>query len=59
MKELENKGINFDGDAAESVARQAANDLWLVFCADPDRNSLALMSEAPLGFNPITGKMGL
>lgn len=57
MKELTNSGIEFNTEA-EFVAQQAANDLWLVFFQDPDGNSLALMSESPRGYNPVSGKFG-
>lgn len=36
----------------------AANNLWLAFFQDPDGNSLALMSESPRGYNPVSGKFG-
>ena len=56
IEKLEDNGVKFHFDP-EFVARQPAYDLWLMFFDDPDGNSLALMSEAPRGYNPITGEL--
>jgi methylmalonyl-CoA/ethylmalonyl-CoA epimerase len=55
MATLQAQQVHFDPEP-EFVARQAANDLWIVFFRDPDGNSLALMSEAPRFYNPVTGE---
>jgi methylmalonyl-CoA/ethylmalonyl-CoA epimerase len=38
--------VAFEGEP-HVVARMPNYDLWMVFFRDPDRNLLALMSEAP------------
>jgi methylmalonyl-CoA/ethylmalonyl-CoA epimerase len=53
MDELGKRGVAF-GPEPEFVARQPTHDLWLAFFRDPDGNSLALASEAPRGYNPVT-----
>lgn len=32
-------------------------DPWLAFFRDPDGNSLALLAEAPRGFDPVRRKL--
>jgi hypothetical protein len=40
----------------ELVTRAGVYDLWLAFSRDPDGNSLALLAEAPRGFDPVPRK---
>jgi predicted enzyme related to lactoylglutathione lyase len=51
IAQLEERGVQFVAEP-ELVTRTAAYDLWLAFFRDPDGNSLALIAEAPLGFDP-------
>ncbi len=48
----EERGVQFVAKP-ELVTRTAAHDLWLAFFRDPDGNSLALIAEAPKGFDPV------
>lgn len=41
------RDVPFEG-APHRIARMSDHDLWMAFFRDPDRNSLALMSEVPL-----------
>ena len=43
---LTSRGAAFEAEP-HLVARLPAHDLWMAFFRDPDRNLLALMSEAP------------
>ena len=43
---LRGRGVPFEGEP-HLVARMPSHDLWMAFFRDPDRNLLALMSEAP------------
>jgi len=45
------RGVAFNGPP-HRIARMPDHDLWMAFFDDPDGNSLALMSEAPLGWQP-------
>jgi methylmalonyl-CoA/ethylmalonyl-CoA epimerase len=54
MAQLEDRGVKFVA-GPERAARQPAYDLWLAFFRDPDGNSLALLTEAPRGFDPLQG----
>lgn len=45
------RGVVFDRPP-HRIARMPDHDLWMAFFDDPDGNSLALMSEAPLGWQP-------
>lgn len=40
------RGVAFEGEP-HLIARMPDHDLWMAFFRDPDRNLLALMSEAP------------
>jgi len=41
------RGVTFEGDP-HLVARMPDHNLWMAVFRDPDRNMLAIMSEAPL-----------
>jgi methylmalonyl-CoA/ethylmalonyl-CoA epimerase len=43
---LRDRGAAFEGEP-HLIARMPDHDLWMAFFRDPDRNLLALMSEAP------------
>jgi len=43
---IASRGAVFEGEP-HLVARMPDHDLWMAFFRDPDRNLLALMSEAP------------
>jgi methylmalonyl-CoA/ethylmalonyl-CoA epimerase len=43
---LAGRGAIFEGEP-HLIARMPDHDLWMAFFRDPDRNLLALMSEAP------------
>jgi methylmalonyl-CoA/ethylmalonyl-CoA epimerase len=34
------------------IAKMDDHDLWMAFCQDPDGHTLALMREAPVGYQP-------
>ena len=50
-KELESRGVVFT-DKPHLIARMPDHDLWMTFFNDPDGNVLALMMEAPKGYQP-------
>jgi methylmalonyl-CoA/ethylmalonyl-CoA epimerase len=50
-KDLESRGIVFN-DQPHLIARMPDHDLWMTFFDDPDGNGLALMMEAPKGYQP-------
>jgi methylmalonyl-CoA/ethylmalonyl-CoA epimerase len=56
VTELEGRGVQFVA-VPELVTRAATYDLWLAFFRDPDGNSLALLAEAPRGFDPVRRKL--
>jgi len=39
--------VDFEGEP-HPVGRLASHEMWMAFFRDPDRNLLALMSEAPV-----------
>jgi methylmalonyl-CoA/ethylmalonyl-CoA epimerase len=45
-RELSGRGVAFEREPG-LIARLPGHDLWMAFFRDPDRNLLALMSEAP------------
>ena len=45
---LVERGVAFEGEP-HLVARMPDHDLWMAVFRDPDRNLLAMMSEAPRG----------
>lgn len=49
--ELEARGAIFS-DTPHCIARMEDHDLWMTFFGDPDGHVLALMCEAPKGYNP-------
>jgi methylmalonyl-CoA/ethylmalonyl-CoA epimerase len=50
-RELESKGVAFV-DQIHLIAPMADHDLWMTFFTDPDGHMLALMMEAPKGYQP-------
>jgi methylmalonyl-CoA/ethylmalonyl-CoA epimerase len=52
IAQLEERGVTFVAEP-ELVTRAPTYDLWLAFFRDPDGNSLALLAEAPRGFDPV------
>jgi methylmalonyl-CoA/ethylmalonyl-CoA epimerase len=50
-KELEGRGVVFN-DSPHLIAHMPDHDLWMTFFNDPDGNVLALMMEAPKGYQP-------
>jgi len=51
VRELRGRGVIFD-DVAHLIARMDDHDLWMTFFRDPDGHTLALMQEAPKGYQP-------
>ena len=51
--ELTGRGVRFDGPP-HLIARMPDHDLWMAFFSDPDGHVLALMQEAPKGYEPPT-----
>ena len=51
VRALRGRGVVFD-DAPHLIARMDDHDLWMVFFRDPDGHTLALMQEAPKGYQP-------
>lgn len=51
VKELQGRGVVFS-DAPHLIAPMADHDLWMAFFKDPFGNILALMQEAPKGYQP-------
>jgi methylmalonyl-CoA/ethylmalonyl-CoA epimerase len=49
VKELAARGVVFD-DTPHLIARMEDHDLWMTFFRDPDGHTLALMQEAPKGY---------
>lgn len=52
-RELEGRGVVFI-DNTQLVAPMEDHDLWMTFFKDPDGHTLALMMEAPNGYQPST-----
>jgi methylmalonyl-CoA/ethylmalonyl-CoA epimerase len=50
-RELEAKGVVFT-DQPHLIAPMTDHDLWMTFFTDPDGHILALMMEAPKGYQP-------
>jgi methylmalonyl-CoA/ethylmalonyl-CoA epimerase len=50
-RELESRGVTFV-DQLHCVAPMPDHDLWMTFFRDPDEHLLALMMEAPKGYQP-------
>ncbi len=51
VRELRGRGVAFD-DSPHLIARMDDHDLWMTFFRDPDGHTLALMQEAPKGYQP-------
>ena len=51
VRELRQRGVAFTGPP-HLVANMEDHDLWMAFFEDPDGHTLALMHEAPKGYNP-------
>jgi methylmalonyl-CoA/ethylmalonyl-CoA epimerase len=51
MRALQRRGVAFD-NPPHLIARMDDHDLWMVFFRDPDGHTLALMQEAPQGYQP-------
>lgn len=51
QRELQQRGVVFTGEP-HLVAPMPDHDLWLAFFKDPDDHVLALMMEAPKGYQP-------
>ena len=51
VAELETRGLAFTGKP-HLIARMGDHDLWMAFFKDPDGHTLALMQEAPKGYEP-------
>jgi methylmalonyl-CoA/ethylmalonyl-CoA epimerase len=51
VKELEKRGLSFTSKP-HLIAKMDDHDLFMAFFNDPDGHTLALMQEAPKGFNP-------
>src|SRR5262245_66690087 len=51
VRELAGRGVVFDGKP-DLIAKMDDHDLWMAFFKDPDGHTLALMQEAPKGYNP-------
>lgn len=51
-REFKAKGVNFI-DEPHLIAPMQDHDLWMVFFKDPSENTLALMYEAPKGYQPF------
>lgn len=50
-RELEQRGVVF-ADKLHRVAPMPDHDLWMTFFRDPDEHLIALMMEAPKGYEP-------
>ena len=50
-RELQGRGVVFT-DEPHRVAPMEDHDLWMTFFTDPDGHILALMCEAPKGYQP-------
>jgi methylmalonyl-CoA/ethylmalonyl-CoA epimerase len=51
VRELEGRGVRFLGPV-HLIAPMEDHDLWMTFFTDPDGHILALMMEAPKGYQP-------
>lgn len=51
VAELEKRGLTFTS-RPHRIARMDDHDLWMAFFNDPDGHTLALMQEAPKGYEP-------
>jgi methylmalonyl-CoA/ethylmalonyl-CoA epimerase len=53
-REFRQRGVDFI-DRPHLIAPMEDHDLWMVFFKDPAGNTLALMQEAPKGYQPPAG----
>jgi methylmalonyl-CoA/ethylmalonyl-CoA epimerase len=53
MRELEARSVHFS-HGATLIAEMDDHDLWMAFFEDPDGHTLAVMQEAPKGYQPRT-----
>lgn len=51
VKELQKRGLSFTRKP-HLIAKMDDHDLYMAFFTDPDGHTLALMQEAPKGFEP-------
>ena len=51
VRELRGRGVAFD-NSPHLIAAMDDHDLWMTFFRDPDGHTLALMQEAPKGYQP-------
>ena len=51
VDELARRGVDFLG-APHRIAEMEDHDLWMAFFRDPDGHLMALMQEAPKGYEP-------
>ena len=51
VRELERRGATFTSQP-HRIAVMDDHDLWMAFFTDPDGHTLALMHEAPKGYDP-------
>jgi methylmalonyl-CoA/ethylmalonyl-CoA epimerase len=51
VRELQQRGVEFAGPP-HRIAKMDDHDLWMAFFEDPDGHTLALMQEAPVGYEP-------
>ena len=51
VHDLKTKGVSFT-DAPHLIAQMEDHDLWMAFFRDPAGNTLALMQQAPKGYQP-------
>jgi len=51
VRELEARGVSFV-EKPHRIAKMDDHDLWMAFFTDPDRHTLAVMQEAPKGYQP-------
>jgi methylmalonyl-CoA/ethylmalonyl-CoA epimerase len=51
VRELQQRGVVFSSPP-HRIAKMDDHDLWMAFFHDPDGHILALMQEAPVGYEP-------
>jgi methylmalonyl-CoA/ethylmalonyl-CoA epimerase len=51
VRELRQRGVVFTS-LPHRIAKMDDHDLWMAFFNDPDGHTLALMQEAPVGYEP-------
>src|SRR4030095_5503248 len=53
VRELEKRGVTFQSKP-HLIAKMDVHDLWMLFFADPDGHTLAVMQEAPKDYAPAS-----